>query len=269
MTWVPWLSASELNNNAANIIMDGPSSQILAWTKAGNSTTDALAGFNNNLAAGSFTLQNGANFTSGGDFSNAGTINIGAGSTFQVGPTGSLGTYTQTAGSTKLNGTLIAGTLNIAGGTLSGAGTLNAGLLVSGTLSPGNSPGTIIVNGDYTQTGTLDIEVGMGVADQVQVNGNVNLAGILDVTTYGTWSGAVDQDFLILAWSGSKSGNFDQIFLPTLAGYQFTTEWAANGLYLDVEGNGPTSGTPEPTTAAFLLIGATMLIGGYKLRRNR
>ncbi len=263
--WAP----ATIVNNAANIIMDGPSASMLAWFKLTGETSDALAGFNNNLAAGSFTLMNGANFTSGGSFANAGAIDIGAGSTFQIGPTESLGTYTQTAGSTKLNGTLIAGTLNIAGGTLSGAGTLNAGLIVSGTLSPGNSPGTIIVNGNYTQTGTLNIEAAMDMADLVQVNGNVSLGGILDIDPYGAWSGAVDKDFLILAWTGSKSGDFDQIFLPTLAGYNFSMDWEANGLYLDVKGNGPTSGTPEPTTAAFLLIGATLLVGGYKLRRNR
>jgi hypothetical protein len=170
-----------------------------------------------------------------------------------------------------VNGTLTAGTLNIAGGTLSGAGTLNAGLLVSGTLSPGNSPGTITVNGNYTQTGTLNIEAAMGLADEVIVNGDVTLGGILDVTPYGTWTGSVDKDFLILSWSGSKSGAFDQIFLPGLNGawdgYQFSTDWEANGLYLDVTGNGPTSGTPEPAT--FLLIGAALLLGGYKLRRSR
>ena len=263
-----WAPAS-IVNNAANIIMDGPSASMLAWFKYTGETSDALSGFNNNLAAGSFTLMNGANFTAGGSFSNAGTVNIGPGSTFQVGPTGYLGTYTQTAGSTKLNGTLIAGTVNIAGGTLSGAGTLNSGLLVSGTLSPGNSPGTIIVNGNYTQTGTLEMQVAMDSADLVEVNGNVALGGILDINPYGTWSGSVDQDFLILAWTGSKSGNFDQIFLPNLAGYNFSMDWEANGLYLDVTGNGPTSGTPEPTTAAFLLIGSIMLLGSYKLRRKR
>jgi hypothetical protein len=254
--------SGQITNNAASITLDGASSRM------GYSTSDALAPFANNLAAGSFTIQNGRNFTTADNFTNAGTMNIGSGTTFQVGPAGS-GTYTQTAGSTKLNGTLTAGSLNIAGGTLSGAGTLNAGLIVSGTLSPGNSPGTIVVNGSYTQTGTLDIEVAMGLADELIVNGNVNLGGILDVTTYGTWSGSIDKDFLILSWTGSRSGSFDQIFLPTLAGYQFSTEWAANGLYLDVTGNGPTSGTPEPTTAAFLLIGAVVLMGSYKLRRNR
>jgi len=251
-----------INNNAATIVLDGASSSMV-------SDRDALAGFADNQAAGSFTILNGRNFTTAGAFSNEGTMNIGGGSTFQVGPSGNLGTYTQTSGSTKVNGTLIAGTLNVAGGTLSGAGTLNASLLVSGTLSPGNSPGTITVNGNYTQTGTLNIEAAMGLADEVIVNGNVQLGGSLDVTPYGTWSGTVDDHFLILDWgTNSESGDFAQIFLPTLTGYQFSMDWEANGLYLDVTGNGPTSGTPEPTTATFLLIGAALLLGGYKLRRS-
>ena len=39
------------------------------------------------------------------------------------------------------------------GGTLSGTGTVVGSLTNSGTVSPGNSPGTLNVVGSYTQTG--------------------------------------------------------------------------------------------------------------------
>jgi hypothetical protein len=254
-----------ITTNAASITLDGAASSILAGG------SDALAStFATNATGGSFVLVNGSNFTSAGSFSNAGTVNIGAGSTFQVGPAGSLGTYLQTAGSTKVNGTLTAATIDIEGGTLSGAGTLNTGLLVRGTLSPGNSPGTIVINGDYTQTstGTLYIEAAMGVADFVDVHGNVNLDGTLQITPYGTWSGPENQQFLILDYTGTKTGDFAQVLLPTLAGYTFSTQWEGSGLYLDVTGNGPAgSDAPEPATC--LVLGAALLIGSYRLRRAR
>src|SRR5207247_1342766 len=47
------------------------------------------------------------------------------------------------------------------GGTLLGSGTVGGALTNSGTVAPGNSPGIITVNGDYTQSsgGSLAIEI--------------------------------------------------------------------------------------------------------------
>ena len=256
--------SGQVSNNAASIILDGPSA-ILSY--AGS---NALAGFANNLAAGSFTLRNGRNFTTAGDFANAGAMDIGAGSTFQVGPNGSPGKYTQTGGSTKLNGTLTAGTMDIEGGSFSGSGTLNADLLVKGTLSPGNSPGTMTVYGDYEQdaSGTLAIEVAMALADLVNVHGDITLGGILQIIAYGNWQGRVDDHFQILDWTGTRTGDFAQVILPSLTGYHFSTEWGDQGLWVNVAGDGPTAGAvPEPGT--FFLLGFALLVGGYKLRRKQ
>ena len=78
---------------------------------------------------------------------------------------------------------------------VSGSGVLNGSGIVAGNLSnaatvgPGNSPGIVTVNGNYSQTsaGTLNIEVGgtnPGAPDfdQLLVNGTVTLAGTLNVT---------------------------------------------------------------------------------------
>ena len=68
--------------NAATILLDGASAKI-----ADGSGNNILQGFfTTNAAAGNFTIQNGANLTSASsDFTNAGTMTIGANSTFTVG----------------------------------------------------------------------------------------------------------------------------------------------------------------------------------------
>ena len=62
---------ADIRTNAANIVLDGPAAQILDL-----SNNDALADFAINAATGSFTIQNGRNFTSAGSFINAGTLEI-------------------------------------------------------------------------------------------------------------------------------------------------------------------------------------------------
>jgi hypothetical protein len=125
-----------------------------------------------------------------GPLNNAGTVSIGTGTTLTV-----AGAYTQTGpfGRTNLNGaTLTATNVNIQGGSLVASGTINGNVSNAGVLdigspfNPGDTPGTLIINGNYVQTasGTLDIKVGgtaLGTFDQLQVSNNVTLAGTLNV----------------------------------------------------------------------------------------
>ena len=82
------------------------------------------------------TILNGRNFTTAGTFTNQGTLNVGAGSTFTV---GGGGTYQQSGGSTLVNGRLVASQLSITGGTIGGSGEIQANVLLSGT-EPGQLP---------------------------------------------------------------------------------------------------------------------------------
>ena len=73
-----------------------------------------------------------------------------------------------------------ANTLVNPGALLGGHGIIGGNLLNSGVVSPGNSPGTLTIRGDYTQnaTGTLRIEVAgssPGQYDVLAVNGRANL----------------------------------------------------------------------------------------------
>ena len=109
---------ADIVTNAATIVLDGPAAQII--DQAGN---DALANFTTN--AGNFTIQDGLNFTAG-DFTDTGSLTVGAGSTFTIN-----GTYTE------------AGTLNVlTGGTLNAAGSFtnfSGGTLTGGTYRIGGT----------------------------------------------------------------------------------------------------------------------------------
>ncbi len=102
---------------------------------------------------------------------NAGTLNF-------------TSVYTQTSGSTALNGGGITSStqLNINGGTLSGTGTIAGGVsITSGAIlspgSPGFSPGTINITGNYVQspTGTYLAEIGGLTAHDSDLRGGYAL----------------------------------------------------------------------------------------------
>ena len=73
--------------NAANIVLDGSDARIV-----NQFDTNAVANLTTNSAVGSFTIKNGCNLTTSGDFDNAGTLSVGVSSTFTV-----SGNYTQSA----------------------------------------------------------------------------------------------------------------------------------------------------------------------------
>lgn len=259
-----WIIGS-IVNNAATIILDGASSSIV-YPPGG---ADALAStFADNQAAGTFEILDGRNFTTAGAFSNEGTIDVGAGSTLTIGVA-----FTN-AGNLDINGTLIAPTIAIgAGQDLSGSGTIDGNVTVYGSTDPGNSPGILTINGDYTQASGsfLDIQLGgtgSGQFDQLNVNGNLSLAGTLDVLLWNGFVPGNGNTFDILNWTGTRTGSFGAIDYPTLsAGYYFESLWGANSLTLEVGYNGGAGTVPEPATC--FLMGAGLLVGIYRWRARR
>ncbi len=144
------------------------------------------------------------------DFSNAGTVTVDSGSSFTI-----PGNYTQTAGSTVVNGTLTASpTVTIDGGSLSGSGLIDANVSNAGEVSPGDAPAILTIDGSYTQTssGTLNIEidgitVGSGYS-QLVVTGMASLAGTLHVTDPNNFLPNGGDTFQVLTFA-SSTGNFD------------------------------------------------------------
>ena len=216
--------------NAASIILDGATSQIV---NQGN--VDALANFATNAATGSFSLQGGRNLTTPA-FINAGNVTIAASSTFST----AAGNYTQTGGTTTLQGTLDpAGIVNIEGGTLAGTGTVQSDLTNAGTVSPGTSPGSLRVEGVYTQTsaGTLNVEAagstpGTGF-DQLVVTGNAALGGTVNVTRLGGFVPAGNDVLRIVSAAGSRTGEFATLNGAAFPGGRFALLYDGSGALLD------------------------------------
>jgi len=137
-------------------------------------------------------------------FNNTGTVNANAGTL------NFTAVYTQTSGSTVLNGGGITSStlLNINGGTLTGTGTIGGGVSItsSAILSPGFTPGTINITGNYAQsaTGSYLAEIGGLTAgtqyDQVKLTGTgtATLGGTLNVSLLGGFVPAAGNSFTIV-----------------------------------------------------------------------
>jgi hypothetical protein len=147
-------------------------------------------------------------------FQTSGTVSIASGGTFFVSD------YTQTGGATTVDGTLTArhdtvtpGSVFLNGGLLNGGGTINGNVVNAAELEPGDSPGTLTINGNYTQTsaGVLDIEIGgpaAGQYDRLVINGTASLAGTLNVVLLNGYVPGAGTSFGVLAFR-SHTGDFD------------------------------------------------------------
>jgi len=158
------------------------------------------------------------------------------------------------------------GTVNCNLGVCSGSGTIAGDLNnPGGTVSPGNSPGVMVVEGNFDQgsDGTLLIELAGTAAgsehDVLQVDGEAALAGTLQVSLIDGYGPQAGDSFDILDF-GSITGDFHQILLPDLAS---GLAWDDSGLLV----HGSLSVVPEPTTLVLLsLVG---LIGCGRRRKRR
>jgi len=131
--------------------------------------------------------------------------------------------------------------LNISPGeTLSGEGTIQANLTNTGTVSPGSSPGTITVAGNYVQEspGTLFMELAGYTAgteyDRLVITGEAALAGILEVSLIEPFTPVLNDTFTIMTY-GSSTGRFDELRdqdLPPGLGWKI--EYGAGDLVLSV-----------------------------------
>jgi fibronectin-binding autotransporter adhesin len=225
---------------------------------------NALAFFATN--EGNFTLTTDRNFTTGGSLTNTGTVDIqkstGSGTTALI--IGSSGNYTQTGGTTTVDGKLTtAGAINITGGFLYGnLGTLTGNLdLTGGTINPGDGIkkiGVLNITGTYAESGAgiLNIDLDgstVGKFDVLNVSGAATLSGELNVDALTGFTLAAGDSFDIMNYS-SETGTFTTTNLPALTGGDtWNINYAGNGgteLILTVEppvapaAKGTVSGAP-------------------------
>ncbi|MEN9468538.1 MAG: hypothetical protein RL630_271 [Verrucomicrobiota bacterium] len=175
-----------------------------------------------NVTGGVMNVQNGSSVVSGGTLATPGNFNkTGSGeldvqSAFVVGGTASID-----AGLLSVNSQLTAGSVVVnPGGTLGGNGTLIAagGMTISGTLSPGNSPGviSIVSNPVWTSSATTLLEIASpSNYDRIVVTGTAQVAGTLNIVNFGgNDSLAYGQQYPFLTATGGITGDFDTITAP-------------------------------------------------------
>lgn len=214
---------------------------------------------------------------------------------------GGIGSLTQTGGTqlvtnlslgTGVNGN---GAYNMQGGSLSAAtidtmnagtasfnftgGTLAVGTFIGnltnngGILAPGASPGTTMVQGDYTQgaTGALSIELGgtgAGLFDVLAVSGTVTLAGTLDAVFWNGFNATAGDSFNIVS-ATNLLGGFDTLNLATLGA---GLAWNVAYLYdQDVAGTDylrlSVQAVPEAETYAMMLAGLGLVGWAARCRK--
>lgn len=152
-------------------------------------------------------------------------------------------------------------------GLLSGSGNLNANVEQDGgTVSPGNSPGTMTITGNYSlNSGDLFMELDGTTAgtgyDQLIVTGDVSLAGDLALSV--GFAPSMGDMFKIIDNQGANpvSGLFSQGYGISADGYTFAIDYTGG------DGNDVVlTRVPEPTTLALL---AGLGLVGFAVRRRR
>ena len=100
---------------------------------------------------------------------------------------------------------------------------------LGGIVSPGHSPGTITVNGNFTQSsaGTLKIEIGglsAGQFDLLKVGGSAKLGGTLQLVQLNGFQFAVGNSVTFLTAGGGVSGTFGTVVNPFSSGTMIGTQ---------------------------------------------
>jgi hypothetical protein len=260
------LGTTKVLNGGRHLTTNGTTT----WTGTGDIQT-CQSGLNCVIVnAGTWDIQNNQaiNAAGGGTtaFVNSGTIkktvgtgitsitsNFSTSSSVQV-TTGTLsffGGYTQTAGTTLLNGGALTSSspLSIQGGTVQGTGTITGGMTsVAGHVVPGQSPGLLTVAGNYIQQalGALDVEIGGTTAgtqyDQLNVaatGGAATLNGALNVSLANGFVPALGQTFTIVN-ALSRTGTFATTSFPGIGcGLTWSVSYTGTTAVLNIVTDGP------------------------------
>jgi len=274
----------------------------LSVINGGSATlTGAVTGTMSIAAGGGATLGNGGSLSQA-SLSNAGTFIVnksvdsslstaisGAGGFQKLGSgiltvTGNntyTGATTVSAGGLKVNGVLGSGSLSVAASAwLMGTGTINGPVTISGTLTPGASPGVItLASLVLTPTSSTVIEIASagtrGTAyDGVSIldAGGLTYGGTMSIV-FGSSAIADNTTFDVFSFTGSSTGSLAAI---ESSGY-YTGTWTplGSGTYQLLSGSqtltfsqssGDVIVVPEPTVIALAAAGLGAM--AYAVRRR-
>jgi hypothetical protein len=257
-------TGGEITTNAATIALHGLNASLV--DQNGNNALSAVA-FN----SGTLSVTDGANFQdTAATFTNIGTVVIGAPDDFSAGP------YLQTAGTTQDDGTLAA-SVTVNGGLFEGSGIVTGNLISNSgtTVKPGDSPGVLTINGNYTEAAgaTLQIDIGGLLAGSqygvLNLLGDATFNGILKlVDVNGFWFPGGESDFFIADYA-NRSGQFTSIDmsamnLPSDYRFYFFYDQGSDHNQLEVE-----VFSPEPATYFGIAGALAMFWLGAAIRKRK
>ena len=126
------------------------------------------------------------------------------------------GANTYSGGTTMSNGTLLVNNTNgsgtgtgavtvVSAATLGGGGVIGGPVSVSGTLAPGNSPGTLTISNNLVVNGSAILRYELGTtSDLTAVSGNLSLGGTLNIIDAG---GFTNTTYTLFTYSGTLTFN--------------------------------------------------------------
>ena len=302
----PVLTSLTFNNSgAAYSVAEGTGGIITLGTAQSAATVTNTAG-NHTVSTTLMLARNttvstaaGSKLTLSGAVTGAnGLIKSGSGALTLTANSSLVGDTTVNGGLLTVNGAISSSSVTIAsGGTLGGSGTVGSTFVEGGaTISPGNSPGLLTIDGDtnWSSDGNYNWQMvsATGTAgtdwDKIDVTGtldltsltstskfNLNLWSLSDNTTDGNannFDNTVNQSWTILtAGTGISGFSSDKFNIYTGANNGTTgfTNTLAGTFSIAQDGNNLNlvyTVVPEPTSA---LLGALGLFGSVFLRRRK
>lgn len=220
-----------LGATAGGVTLDG------GTLRAGGGFTSAR-GFT--IGAGGGGIDTGANaLTLSGTVAGGGSLTKTGSGTLTLGGNGAgfTGTTRVNAGTLNLGGTLGGAVVVASGATLTGTGTA-ASLDIAGTVSPGNSPGTLTTTGDvvFRAGSTYRAELAAsGAADRINAGGRITIeGGTVAITTLDPdTSYTTGTSYRILNAGGGLTGTFTTL-TESSAFLDFALRYDATGVSVAV-----------------------------------
>lgn len=218
----------------------------------GNITGDGADVLNFNLGANSFT--HGAAYAISGMDAivvNSGTarldgtvagnsLNVKGGTLVLGGSATITGMTSVEGGALVVNGTL-AGNVNVlAAGRLQGSGTVGS-TTVAGTIAPGNSIGTLSINGNFAQsagsTYQVEVDPASSASDLLRISGSASIANgsRLQVVRTGSAGYSLGTRYTVLSADGGLTGTYSLAGDLQSAFVRLADSYDANHVYLTAE----------------------------------
>ncbi len=247
------VTARDIQFDNANTYAIGGTGSVNLAADAGNASIDVVQGNHQFQAIVNLNSNTDVNVAASSSLTFVNALNLGSNILTKTG-----------AGDMFINNILSTGggSLQATAGVLGGSGTIGGDLAnIGATVAPGNSAGTLTVDGNYTQTlGSLTIEIGGLLETQeydvLNVLGSITLGGgTLDVVLINGFAPSEGDSFDILDFN-SLTGSFSSVNLP--AGYDWNESLLLSDGILSVvlpvyvPGDADKNGVVDGTDAAIL-----------------